>query len=103
MQKQAKCGGVCRRHGAKKKLCRSEGCTNQAQNGGVCIKHGAKIKRCSSEGCTNSVVKGGVCAKHGAKVKDAAVRYVQTKFREVACVLSMGQRRNDAVAKDVQI
>eukprot|EP00985_Skeletonema_marinoi_P004231 scaffold1850_cov131-Skeletonema_marinoi.AAC.7 len=64
---------------------------------------GIKFEDLNSEGCTNSAVKGGVCAKHGAKVKDAAVRYVQTKFREVACVLSMGQRRNDAVAKDVQI
>ena len=29
------------RHGAKKKLCNSEGCTNQAKKGGVCMKHGS--------------------------------------------------------------
>ena len=29
------------RHGAKRKQCSSEGCTNQAKKGGVCIRHGA--------------------------------------------------------------
>ena len=29
------------RHGAKKKLCRTEGCTNLAKRGGVCRRHGA--------------------------------------------------------------
>ena len=66
-------GGVCKRHGAKKKkyICSHEGCTNKAQKGGVCIRHGAKVvkrKTCSHEGCTNVVVKGGVCKRHGAKV-----------------------------------
>ena len=59
-------GGVCMKHGAKRKLCSSDGCTNQAVRGGVCKKHGAKIKRCNSEGCTNGVVKGGVWIRHGA-------------------------------------
>ena len=54
------------RHGAKVKLCSSEGCTSIAKEGGVCVRHGAKVKRCSSEGCTNHVVNGGVCKKHGA-------------------------------------
>ena len=61
-------GGVCKRHGAKVKLCSTERCTNQAVRGGVCVKHGAKRKKlCSSESCTNQVIKGGVCVKHGAK------------------------------------
>jgi hypothetical protein len=50
-------------------LCSVEGCTNHSKRGGVCIKHGAKKKRCSTEGCTNQVIKGGVCKRHGAKVK----------------------------------
>ena len=54
------------KHGAKGKLCSSDGCTNQAVRGGVCVKHGAKLKRCSSEGCTNQVQKKGVCWRHGA-------------------------------------
>jgi hypothetical protein len=29
------------RHGAKVKLCSSDGCTNFAKNGGVCVRHGA--------------------------------------------------------------
>ena len=57
------------RHGAKRKLCSSEGCTNQAHKGGVCVRHGAKVKLCSSEGCTNQVRQGGACRRHGAKVK----------------------------------
>eukprot|EP00984_Skeletonema_dohrnii_P021514 scaffold10771_cov121-Skeletonema_dohrnii-CCMP3373.AAC.5 len=61
--------GVCQRHGAKVKLCSSEGCTNQAQNGGVCKRHGAKVKLCSSNGCTNKAKQGGVCYRHGAKRK----------------------------------
>jgi hypothetical protein len=29
------------KHGAKKKLCSVEGCTNQVRGGGVCRRHGA--------------------------------------------------------------
>ena len=54
-------------HGAKIKLCRSEGCTNQAQKGGVCVRHGAKHKRCSIDGCTKYPQKGGVCIRHGVR------------------------------------
>jgi hypothetical protein len=56
------------RHGAKVKLCSSEGCTSHAQKGGVCVRHGAKVeyKRCSSEGCTNYAQKRGLCKRHGA-------------------------------------
>ena len=32
---------MCCRHGAKVKLCSSEGCTNQAKQKGVCKRHGA--------------------------------------------------------------
>eukprot|EP00985_Skeletonema_marinoi_P019557 scaffold11253_cov66-Skeletonema_marinoi.AAC.1 len=63
-------GGVCVRHGAKKKkACSVDDCTNQAISGGVCLRHGAKLKRCSVDDCTNIVVKGGVCWTHGAKVE----------------------------------
>ena len=62
-------GGVCIRHGAKRKTCSHEGCTNQAQRGGVCIRHGAKVKQCSHEGCANQVKNGGVCIRHRAKKK----------------------------------
>ena len=61
------------KHGAKKKECISEGCTNRAVKGGVCIKHGAETKRCSSEGCTKQAQKGGTCVKHGAKKKLCSV------------------------------
>ena len=39
-----------------------------ALKGGVCASHGAKRKQCSHEGCTNVAQKGGVCWTHGAKV-----------------------------------
>ena len=59
-------GGVCIRHGEKKKCCR-EGCTNNSVKGGVCKRHdGAKLKHCSSEGCANNAQKGGVCVQLGA-------------------------------------
>jgi hypothetical protein len=50
------------------KRCSYEGCNNQARKGGVCTTHGAKreVKQCSFEGCTNKVIKGGVCWRHGA-------------------------------------
>ena len=35
--------------------CSFDGCTNKAQKGGVCNRHGAGRKLCSSEGCTNMV------------------------------------------------
>ena len=60
-------GGVCFRHGAKKKPCSVDDCTNQVVNGGVCIRHGAKVKLCSVDNCTNYAKKGGVCVQHGAK------------------------------------
>ena len=64
-------GGVCRRHGAKRKTCSHEGCTSDARKGGICVRHGAEIthKICSHEGCTNQSKKGGVCTRHGAKPK----------------------------------
>eukprot|EP00984_Skeletonema_dohrnii_P016933 scaffold7615_cov86-Skeletonema_dohrnii-CCMP3373.AAC.3 len=49
--------------------CSAEGCTNIVQIGGVCVRHGARRKRCISEGCTNKAVKGGVCWTHGGKVE----------------------------------
>eukprot|EP00985_Skeletonema_marinoi_P006464 scaffold2799_cov126-Skeletonema_marinoi.AAC.3 len=67
-------GGVCIRHVAKvtrkHKLCSREECTNQARKGGVCIRHGAQKKRCSREECTNYAKKGGVCMRHGANPWD---------------------------------
>ena len=53
------------RHGAKRKKCSHEGCTNNAVKGGVCVRHGAKHsrKRRSEEGCTNYAM------KHYAKLK----------------------------------
>ena len=40
--------------------------SNNVVRGGVCRRHGAKVKTCKHEGCTNQVVKGGVCIRHGA-------------------------------------
>jgi hypothetical protein len=59
---------VCIKHGAKRKRCSREGCTNQVIKGGVCVRHGAK-KQCRYEGCSDHIVKGGVCMRHGATPK----------------------------------
>jgi len=46
----------------KRKLCSSsDGCTNQVRKGGVCVRHGAKRKRWSNDGCTNSAEIRGAC------------------------------------------
>jgi len=65
-------GGVCMGHGAAKKICSHEGCTNHVKRSGVCWRHGAKrtLPSCRHEGCTNHAKKGGVCIRHGAKVKN---------------------------------
>ena len=31
-----------------------------------CVRHGAKVKLCSSEGCTNYAQRGGLCRRHSA-------------------------------------
>ena len=63
-------GGVCIRHGARRKLCtyskNGVKCTSYAHKGGLCTTHGAKKKRCSSVECTNQARKGGLCRHHGA-------------------------------------
>ena len=41
-------------------------CNSKAQIGGVCFRHGAKVKLCSTEGCTKQVKKGGVYYRHRA-------------------------------------
>ena len=62
-------GGVCQRHGAKKKTCHHPGCTKIAQMRGVCRSHGATVKTCSHTGCSNNSVNSGVCCRHGAIIK----------------------------------
>jgi len=49
-----------------KKICSYTGCTNQAKVGGVCNRHGAK--RCSRKGCRNVAKQGGMCQTHVYKV-----------------------------------
>ena len=81
------------KHGAKAKICRHEGCTNNSIKGGVCIRHGAKKKLCSHEGCTNRAKKGGVCISHGAKRaprKRCSQKDVPTMSRKEGCVLVSG-------------
>ena len=60
-------GGVCIRHGAKRKNCKFDDCNNKVKKGGVCRKHGAKETKCKFKDCTNNARKGGICRKHGAK------------------------------------
>ena len=64
-------GGVCTKHGAKKKPCSHEGCSNNALQGGVCIKHGAKIERkrksCGHEGCNKKAQSKGMCDRHSGR------------------------------------
>jgi hypothetical protein len=60
-------GGVCTKHGAVRnnKKCSELGCNKEAKKGGVCYTHGAKRKKCYIPECKNVAVKGGACNKHG--------------------------------------
>ena len=70
----------------------------------MCIRHGAKVKVCSSEGCTKKVVRGGVCWRHGAEVepKLCSEKDVQILSSKDECALDMGQMSNDAAVKDLK-
>eukprot|EP00985_Skeletonema_marinoi_P022485 scaffold14389_cov151-Skeletonema_marinoi.AAC.2 len=85
----------------------SEGCPNQAKRGGVCVRHGAKKKLCSSEGsvkdaqiwlCKEECAIGMEQVASDAAVKDAQIIYLMEE-----CALDMGQRSSDAAAKDAPI
>ena len=55
-------------NGRKRPLCSGDNntCNNQEVQGGLCTKHGAKRKKCSHPGCKNMPARQGVCVKHGA-------------------------------------
>ena len=99
-------GGVCQRHGAKRKLCSKVGCTNQSVEGGVCIRHGAKKKQCRSEGCANLSKKRGVCIRHGATKRRKTIcsseRCKLHGKQRWACYRH-GATANGAIQKDAQI
>jgi hypothetical protein len=65
-------GGLCVKHGAKRKRCKVEGCTSHSNTNHLCFKHGGKTM-CRHPGCTNASRSGGVCVKHGAKRKHCKV------------------------------
>jgi hypothetical protein len=56
-------GGLCVRHGSKKKACTTPGCNKNAVNGGVCIAHGAK-RPCMIVGCVRNLFKEKKCRYH---------------------------------------
>ena len=91
------------RHGAKVKQCSSERCTNYAQKGGVCVRHGAKRKRyeCSAIGCTNIVVKGGVCKRHGANssAQDGSTAFGSEFERTTAAETQTNQGASEAASR----
>ena len=39
------------------------------------MRHGAKVKLCSSEGCTNQSVRRGLCCRHGAYLQDESTAF----------------------------
>ena len=62
-------GGLCIKHGAKRKKCTYPGCSKNVKKAGRCSTHGPPRKRCDVEGCKNASVKGGKCISHGALKK----------------------------------
>jgi len=64
-------GGVCTKHGAvrKNKKCSVLGCNKEAKKGGTCYTHGAKRKKCFILECKNVAVKGGaICISNQPKI-----------------------------------
>jgi len=63
-------GGLCIKHGAKRKRCKSEGCTKTIKKGGFCSKHGTPRPKCSTVDCPKiAVVKNLHCHKCSLKVR----------------------------------
>jgi len=85
---------VCVTHGAKRKLCKIDGCTYNAVKGGVCVTHGAKRKLCEIDGCTNNVVKGGVCVlvEHVQDMSRTSPPDVHLSFNSCQLIISYGHQ-----------
>ena len=61
-----------------RRKCSIDECTSYPRKGGVCTRHGAKRKICSHDGCTTNAYCGGVCWPHGAKVASSATTTKRT-------------------------
>ena len=96
-------GGVCRSHGAMRKLCSQDECTNQARAGGVCTRHGAQRKSCSHQDVpTKSGQEGFVLSMvPRSATRDAVMKDVPTMLRIEEYVSDMEQMLRLAVTKDV--
>ena len=67
-------GGVCIRHGAKRKKCNYPGCIKHVKKAGRCSAHGPPRQQCNMNGCTNVSVQGGRCISHGASKKQCCIK-----------------------------
>ena len=67
-------GGVCIRHGARRKKCNHPGCTKHVKKAGRCSTHGPPRQQCNVDGCTNVSVQGGRCISHGASKKKCCIK-----------------------------
>eukprot|EP00984_Skeletonema_dohrnii_P006650 scaffold2366_cov122-Skeletonema_dohrnii-CCMP3373.AAC.10 len=66
-------GGVCVKHGAKRRICKYPGCEKNTKSHGLCSKHGPARKRCNVPKCSNVAVRAGKCKSHGAYVAECTV------------------------------
>ena len=60
--------------------CSILGCTNEVQKGGICYRHGSKRKRCSHDGCTNKASLDSLMEKQRPK-RSCAVSATSTSTR----------------------
>ena len=93
------------RHGAKRKTCSHEGCTNQVRKGGVYVRHGAEKKTCKHEGCTKRFSRKAFVLDtvQSNKERLANMKDVQIMQRKEEFASDTGQKSRDAVLKDVTI
>ncbi len=76
--------GTCHVHGPHKR-CSYQDCNNLERQGGLCVRHGSKKKTCTTSGCNKNAVKGGACVGHGAKRPCMIVDCVRNLFKDKRC------------------
>ena len=86
-------------------LLMDEGYTNIAQNVGVCWRHGAKkeIYLCSNDGCTILLSKEECARGMGQRSNDASAKDAQIMLNKERCAQRMGQSANFVTVMDGQI
>ena len=89
-------GGVCVKHGAKRRICKYPGCEKNIKSKGLCSKHGPARKKCTTPKCSNVAVKGGKCKSHGAYATECTVTNCYKQAEVGGLCISHYKKMNEA-------